>query len=341
MEKHSHCQNFSSAQQAGSQRGGVSSAPPPDSRPLIGRGCYDVVGIADRNPSARPGERESGLEDASAAKATLAEVPQSLWEVRKDDELVSSSGLGTGLRQARPPGAVEGVKSEGPKLVPFFKATCVYFVLWLPSSSPSWVSALIKCLPIFCLWLFLLAHGLGFLLTHPSATRIFVGLVFSALGDAFLIWQDQGYFVHGLLMFAVTHMLYASAFGMRPLALRTGLVMAVLSGLCYALLYPGLSGAFTYLVGVYVALISFMGWRAMAGLRLVGAAWRWTELAAGSGALLFIISDLTIALNKFCFPVPYSRALIMSTYYAAQMLIALSAVESREPVEDYRLSKAN
>lgn len=89
------------------------------------------------------------------------------------------------------------VKSEGPKLVPFFKATCVYFVLWLPLSSPSWVSALIKCLPIFCLWLFLLAHGLGFLLSHPSATRIFVGLVFSAIGDAFLIWQDQGYFLHG------------------------------------------------------------------------------------------------------------------------------------------------
>ncbi|ELK15968.1 lysoplasmalogenase-like protein TMEM86A [Pteropus alecto] len=233
------------------------------------------------------------------------------------------------------------VKSEGPKLVPFFKATCVYFVLWLPSSSPSWVSALIKCLPIFCLWLFLLAHGLGFLLAHPSAIRIFVGLVFSTLGDAFLIWQDQGYFVHGLLMFAVTHMFYASAFGMRPLALRTGLVMTVLSGLFYAYVYPGLSGAFTYLVGVYVALISFMGWRAMAGLRLVGAAWRWTELAASGGALLFIVSDMAIALNKFCFPIPYSRALIMSTYYAAQMLIALSAVESREPAEDYRLSKAN
>lgn len=142
-------------------------------------------------------------------------------------------------------------------------------------------------------------------------------------------------------MFAVTHMLYASAFGMRPLALRTGLVMTVLSGLFYAYLYPGLSGAFTYLVGVYAALISFMGWRAMAGLRLAGASWRWTELAAGGGALLFIVSDMAIALNKFCFPIPYSRALIMSTYYAAQMLIALSAVESREPAEDYRLSKAN
>ncbi|XP_045681222.1 lysoplasmalogenase-like protein TMEM86A [Phyllostomus hastatus] len=233
------------------------------------------------------------------------------------------------------------VKSEGPKLVPFFKATCVYFVLWLPSSSPSWFSALIKCLPIFCLWLFLLAHGLGFLLARPSAVRIFVGLVFSALGDAFLIWQEQGYFVHGLLMFAVAHMLYASAFGIRPLALRTGLVMAVLAGLFYGFLYPGLSGAFTYLVGAYVALISFMGWRAMAGLRYGEAAWRWTELAACSGAVLFIISDLIIAVDKFCFPVPYSQALIMSTYYAAQMFIALSAVESREPVEDYRLSKAN
>ncbi|XP_068929113.1 lysoplasmalogenase TMEM86A isoform X1 [Petaurus breviceps papuanus] len=237
--------------------------------------------------------------------------------------------------------ATREVKSEGPKLVPFFKATCIYFVLWLPASNPSWFSALIKCLPIFCLWLFLLAHGLGFLLAHPSATRIFAGLVFSAVGDAFLIWQDQGYFVHGLLMFAVTHILYASAFGMQPLALQRGLVILVLSGLCYALLYPYLSGPYIYLVGAYEALIAFMGWRAMAGLRLVGAHWRWTELAAGSGALLFIISDLTIAINKFCFPVPYSRAVIMATYYAAQMLIALSVVESRDLGGDLGLSKVD
>lgn len=89
------------------------------------------------------------------------------------------------------------VKSEGPKLVPFFKATCVYFVLWLPTSSPSWFSALIKCLPIFCLWVFLLAHGFSFLGAHSSARKILAGLIFSALGDAFLIWQEQGYFVHG------------------------------------------------------------------------------------------------------------------------------------------------
>lgn len=81
--------------------------------------------------------------------------------------------------------------------MPFFKATCVYFVLWLPTSSPSWFSALIKCLPIFCLWVFLLAHGFSFLCARSSARKILAGLIFSALGDAFLIWQEQGYFVHG------------------------------------------------------------------------------------------------------------------------------------------------
>ncbi|KAI1903989.1 hypothetical protein AGOR_G00001070 [Albula goreensis] len=222
------------------------------------------------------------------------------------------------------------VKSEGPKLVPFFKATCVYFVLWLPTSAPSWFSALIKCLPIFCLWVFLLAHGIGFLGAHASARKILAGLIFSALGDAFLIWQEQGYFSHGLLMFAITHILYSSAFGMKPLNLGAGLVIGGVSGLSYALLYPYLSGPFTYLVAVYIALIGFMGWRAIAGVQLTNDLWTWTQLSACLGAVLFMVSDLTIAVNKFCFPVPHSRAIIMATYYAAQMLIALSAVECQD-----------
>ncbi|XP_069594680.1 lysoplasmalogenase TMEM86A isoform X1 [Ranitomeya imitator] len=230
------------------------------------------------------------------------------------------------------------VKCEGPKLVPFFKATCVYFVLWLPTSSPSWFSALIKCLPIFCLWVFLLAHGVSFLVSHRSAKRIFAGLIFSAVGDAFLIWQEQGYFVHGLLMFAVTHILYSSAFGMKPLDLRTGAVMAFVSSLLYSLLYSYLSGPFTYLVAVYTALIAFMAWRAVAGMQLCNDLWTWTKLSGCIGSMLFIVSDLTIAVNKFCFPVPCSRTIIMATYYAAQMLISLSAVECRDE-EDYRKKK--
>ncbi|XP_055505537.1 lysoplasmalogenase-like protein TMEM86A isoform X2 [Leucoraja erinacea] len=232
------------------------------------------------------------------------------------------------------------VKSEGPKLVPFFKATCIYFVLWLPTSSPSWFSALIKCLPIFCLWMFLLAHGINFLGTQPSARKILAGLIFSALGDAFLIWQEQGYFIHGLLMFAITHVLYSSAFGMKPMKPVPGYVVMVICGVSYLMLYPYLSGPFTYLVAVYITLIGFMGWRAIAGMQLFNDLWTWTKLSACLGAVLFMVSDLTIAVNKFCFPVPYSRAIIMATYYAAQMLIALSAVECKDD-HDRTIQKMN
>uniref|UniRef100_W5M1H4 lysoplasmalogenase n=1 Tax=Lepisosteus oculatus TaxID=7918 RepID=W5M1H4_LEPOC len=223
------------------------------------------------------------------------------------------------------------VKSEGPKLVPFFKATCVYFVLWLPTSSPSWFSALIKCLPIFCLWVFLLAHGISFLGAHSSARRIQLFLFFSVIYDRNKNKsQKSDYLYNGLLMFAITHILYSSAFGMKPLNLWAGLVIAAASGLCYALLYSYLAGPFTYLVAVYIGLIGFMGWRAIAGVQLSDDLWTWTKLSACLGAVLFMVSDLTIAVNKFCFPVPHSRAIIMATYYAAQMLIALSAVECQD-----------
>lgn len=131
-------------------------------------------------------------------------------------------------------------------------------------------------------------------------------------------------------MFAITHILYSSAFGMKPVNLNAGVVITAVSTLSYSLLYPYLSGPFTYLVAVYVAIIGFMAWRAIAGVQLSNDLWTWTKLSACLGAVLFMVSDLTIAVNKFCFPVPYSRAIIMATYYAAQMLIALSAVECQD-----------
>lgn len=139
-------------------------------------------------------------------------------------------------------------------------------------------------------------------------------------------------------MFAITHILYSSAFGMKPLDLRTGAVIAFISGILYTFLYMYLDGPFVYLVAVYTALIAFMGWRAVAGVQLCNDLWTWTKLSACIGAVLFIVSDLTIAVNKFCFPVPCSRAIIMATYYAAQMLISLSAVECRDE-EDYQKKK--
>ena len=49
-----------------------------------------------------------------------------------------------------------------------------------------------------------------------------------------------------------------------------------------------------------------------------------SALAAMLGAVLFLLSDSTLALNKFRAPVNQSSVIVMSTYWAAQLLIAWS-----------------
>lgn len=56
---------------------------------------------------------------------------------------------------------------------------------------------------------------------------------------------------------------------------------------------------------------------------LAGAA-RQRGLLAAAGATLFMVSDAVLALNRFRTPFRLAQAAIMSTYVAAQLLIALS-----------------
>ena len=72
---------------------------------------------------------------------------------------------------------------------------------------------------------------------------------------------------------------------------------------------------------VYVVVILVMGWRAWE---------RWTKirmktaLFAFFGAMLFIISDSVLAINKFREHFEAARAITLITYFSAQWLIALS-----------------
>ena len=49
------------------------------------------------------------------------------------------------------------------------------------------------------------------------------------------------------------------------------------------------------------------------------------------GALCFVISDSILSFDMFIYDVPYSHPIIMLTYYAAQLGISLSVVDSYEP----------
>jgi hypothetical protein len=51
------------------------------------------------------------------------------------------------------------------------------------------------------------------------------------------------------------------------------------------------------------------------------------------GGILFATSDALLALDRFVTPLVHSQLLVMATYYAAQLLIALSVVDSHEDTE--------
>lgn len=221
------------------------------------------------------------------------------------------------------------VKAIGPKLVPFFKSVAIFFILFEADSRLNSIFyCLVKCLPVVCLMIFVVLHGMSLSEIYAYSRKILVGLMFSCFGDAFLVWKNSGYFTHGLLMFAVAQVMYCWAFGFRPLALRTGSVCSLLAFCVYLLILPGLDGIMVYLAGLYIVLICTMAWRAIARVKFLNDQWTWTGLCSSGGAVLFLMSDFVIALNKFRFEVPYSHQIIMATYYAAQLGIAVSVVDS-------------
>ena len=151
---------------------------------------------------------------------------------------------------------------------------------------------------------------------------IVLGLVFSLAGDVFLMLPGDR-FVQGLVSFLVAHLCYIAAFASSAGARWTPrlFVPYLLYDLVFmALLWPGL-GPLAAPVTVYAAVLVGMGWQ---------AAERWAvfrsgpALGAAVGGALFVLSDSVIAINRFVAPFRASRLIIMTTYIAAQWLIARS-----------------
>jgi uncharacterized membrane protein YhhN len=208
---------------------------------------------------------------------------------------------------------------------------CVYFVLDLPEEDPTPTAAFVKALPVLSLAWLVCLHGVRYG-NAPSTyvnynRRILYGLLFSIAGDVLLVWQHYHmYFMLGMICFACTQVCYILAFGFTPFGFKE--FIPALAGLIAALsiVYPCVSDGFmAYLVPLYATLLAIMGWRSLACFTLNGEI-PWKKILSAIGACLFVISDTFIGINKFCYPVPFERTIIMSTYYAAQLCISLSVI---------------
>lgn len=215
-----------------------------------------------------------------------------------------------------------------PRLAPFLKTVIIYFVAWMPTAHPTVPAAILKVLPIGMLLPFVAMQGLSLHPEHAYQRRIFVGLILSGIGDVCLIWPEP-HFITGMIAFGIAHLWYIRAFmHQSQLRLLKAIPFCLFTLFGAALLYPGLTGILVPAVPIYVGLVCAMGWRAFARVEILDGDWTWTRLFACIGAILFILSDFLIGVDKFVVPVPAARAIIMTLYYAGQAFIAMSTVDS-------------
>lgn len=154
-------------------------------------------------------------------------------------------------------------------------------------------------------------------LVSTSYKRIILaGLFVCLIADGVIYW-----FMAGLVTFFFGHLFYIAAFrqaSQKPVPLWAGIPL-VAYGLFMAAWIAGAqySAGQTILgtaIIAYIAVILVMGWMAIR-----------TRLPfAILGALLFICSDSFLAIDRFVTALPYRDALVMVTYYAAQVLIVSS-----------------
>jgi uncharacterized membrane protein YhhN len=161
------------------------------------------------------------------------------------------------------------------------------------------------------------------------AKRIGLGLLFGLAGDIFLLFDD--YFIFGLVSFLIGHILYMLAFYLdykvnktiHELYTKNALLgFGFFTVLFCGALWPSL-GALKIPVVIYALAISLMGVTAFSRFGRVNLI---SYRLIAIGAILFVLSDAVLAVNKFMYNFSLSGFVIMATYMAAQYLITVGTI---------------
>jgi uncharacterized membrane protein YhhN len=174
--------------------------------------------------------------------------------------------------------------------------------------------------------------------TGNRSALILLAIFFSFLGDTVLLFEARGtlYFMLGLASFLLAHLFYIFAYrqhrndnvhtelqGVQRARVAFPIILAI-SGLV-VILYPVL-GALRIPVIMYAFVIVMM---VLSALFRYGRTTPQSFWMVFGGALLFMVSDSLLAINKFLQPFAYASFGIMATYCVAQFLIVRGLVNHR------------
>jgi uncharacterized membrane protein YhhN len=159
---------------------------------------------------------------------------------------------------------------------------------------------------------------------------IVLALVFSWVGDIFLIFQinDPRYFILGLCSFLIAHLCYVFFFArigaFESIKLRWWLLLSVLIYYGFLMMYlDSYLGDMKIPVRIYGVVISMM---LMLALHMLYLKDKKAGLLMMTGALLFVVSDSVLAINKFYQSFEPAGFIIMLTYGMAQLFIVEGAI---------------
>ncbi|WP_342513475.1 lysoplasmalogenase [Sporosarcina sp. FSL K6-1522] len=203
----------------------------------------------------------------------------------------------------------------------------IIYIFFIPADPVSF-KIFMKLIPMALIILYAMTMTPVFSRTYKQI--ITLGLFVCMIADGVIYW-----FMMGLITFFIGHIFYIVGF--RHMGQKSVPVWAAIPLLLYgagmAVWIAGLQFAAGQLVlGIaiiaYIGIILTMGWMAI----------RTRMKLAIIGALLFMLSDSILAIDRFVFALPYRDALVMVSYYAAQTLIAAS-IGSR--VAKYSVNRNN
>ncbi|MFA5299575.1 MAG: lysoplasmalogenase [Lutibacter sp.] len=183
--------------------------------------------------------------------------------------------------------------------------------------------------------LIILSLLLLYVFSSPKKQKWYVfALIFSFLGDVFLMFSGELFFIAGLVSFLIAHVLFIKIVIYRieninffKIILSSilfltlfGLLIFTLKESLHEMLGPVIVYGLTISTFGAVSLIDFLNTKSKKSLLML------------FGAVIFMISDSILAINKFYSPAHVFEVTVMATYVLAQYFIYRSMVINVGPV---------
>ena len=147
---------------------------------------------------------------------------------------------------------------------------------------------------------------------------IIIGLFLSLIGD--IIFNDKKSRLFSFLLAHIAYIfsiIYAIGFQLNiPSVIPSAILLVILN----RTLLPK-TGNKKYFVLIYIVIILILLWQAFARVILTPD---YGNQFFAIGVILFLISDGLLAYNRFVIKIKFAQFYILSSYYLAQLLIALS-----------------